>query len=206
MHALLTGSTRCCTADAPFWQHPGHLVFLPAVPARFKQLQAFPAAAGTSSAPNKTPKASDEDAPQNQPGARERNPSVVQLLEQPTIYRGSSLWCAPLQPSAMSAWSIDEVRACLCSVSARLWSGCCMHRHAGCLTLHMKLCGPLSHGLKAAALECCGLGLATIVAINTCRLTGRACITCISGLPFTAGMPSRRPSGQLRTSAPVEVG
>ncbi|KAK9916203.1 hypothetical protein WJX75_010017 [Coccomyxa subellipsoidea] len=24
-------------ADAPFWQHPGHLVFLPAVPARFKE-------------------------------------------------------------------------------------------------------------------------------------------------------------------------
>lgn len=134
VHALLTGSTRRCTADAPFWQHPGHLVFLPAVPARFNEVQVPPqlqmealpaAAAGTSFAP-KTPKTSEEDAPQNQLGARERNPSVVQLLEQPTIYRGSSLWCAPLQPNAISALSIAILRACLCNASVRLWSGFCM--------------------------------------------------------------------------------
>ncbi len=84
-----------CCADAPFWQHPGHLVFLPAVPARFKPVRYAAMQNGSASAPTKTPTETEEDAPENQPGARERNPSVVQLLEQPTIYRGSSLWCAP---------------------------------------------------------------------------------------------------------------
>ncbi|EIE26082.1 hypothetical protein COCSUDRAFT_61078 [Coccomyxa subellipsoidea C-169] len=81
-------------ADAPFWQHPGHLVFLPAVPARFKPMRAAAMQNGSASAPTKTPTETEEDAPENQPGARERNPSVVELLEQPTIYRGSSLWHA----------------------------------------------------------------------------------------------------------------
>jgi hypothetical protein len=93
---------------------------------------------GYSSNLNKTPKASEEDAPQNQPGARERNPSVVQLLEQPTIFRGSSLWCAPLQPSANPPMKVAEFGACLCKASARLCSGFCMSVHAGCLTLHVK--------------------------------------------------------------------
>ena len=42
----------------------------------------------------KDPKVLPVNAPDAQPGARRRNPSAVQLLEQPAIYRGSSLWCA----------------------------------------------------------------------------------------------------------------
>ena len=81
-------------ADAPFWQHPGHLVFLPAVPARFTQEQVAETRPHTAVNGAKDPKVVPVNSPDAQPGARRRNPSAVQLLEQPAIYRGSSLWCA----------------------------------------------------------------------------------------------------------------
>ncbi|CAL8470328.1 g9870 [Coccomyxa elongata] len=84
--------------DAPFWQHPGHLVFLPAVPARFTAAQVNEVQVNGAQPAHAMHPRPFRVAPRNahnaQPGARVRNPSAVQLLETPVIYRGSSLWHA----------------------------------------------------------------------------------------------------------------
>ncbi len=97
-------------ADAPFWQHNGYTVFLPAVHAVYDpdaQDNAPPRANGGFQLPaldidlfrtathKRVPPRSDHEA--RNPFARNRNPSVVHLTEQPPIYRGSSFWCAPGQ-------------------------------------------------------------------------------------------------------------
>lgn len=85
----------CLLADAPFWQHPGHLVFLPAVPARFTAAQGNEVQVnGAQPAHALHPRSfhvAPRNAPSAQPGARVRKPSAVQLLETPVIYRGRSL-------------------------------------------------------------------------------------------------------------------
>ena len=103
-------------ADAPFWQHPGYTLFLPGVHAVYdptvqdvSDLNGYTSKKDTDplrmATHKRVPLRSETHKWANNPFARNRNPSVVHLCEQPPIYRGSSFWCAPFL-LALSGWQV----------------------------------------------------------------------------------------------------